>query len=176
MASNVKLDIFIDDNFAEKFEVRTIPLDYARRLPNGEFYELFDDFVSKGKLYSREDISLESLYGKFPLNLLNLYDTEELNNPRIRFIGSGIPMSNAGTPPTGMSVIDFGKGSKYAHEMARTIETVARTGCPIFQHVMIHMTVVTYHRLLLPVSDDGRRITRVLGANAFPTRFREDLV
>ena len=176
MASGIKLDVFIDDDFAERFEVRTIPVAYAERLPNGEYGRLWRDFVAKGKLFQTDDVSLENLFKLFPLQCINLYDTTERGMPRIRFLGAGLKLSNNGRSPSGMPVREFGGGTRYAAEMARTIDTVAACGCPMFQHVMIHLTVHTYHRLLLPITDDGHRVYRVLGASVFPSQFRDEVI
>ena len=77
-----------------------------------------------------------------------------------------------------MPVRDYGKGeqAEYAREMARTIDTVACCGTPLFQHVMTYWNSHAYHRLLLPATSDGRRVTRVLGACVFPSHFRGDLI
>ena len=97
----------------------------------------------------------------------------------MRFFGSALGLANKGIPPKGMPVKDYisgDDGGAYAIEMARSIDTVAATGCPLFQYVMTYWNGHAYHRLLLPVSDDGRRIVRVLGACVFPSDFCSHLV
>ena len=56
------LDVHLpgDDNWDERFEIRSIPIDYAKRLPKREFAKLYGDFVTKGNLYTSLEIQLEA--------------------------------------------------------------------------------------------------------------------
>ena len=159
-----------------RFEVRTIPTRYATCQPSGEYAKLYQAFLAKDAMFGLGDVAIEAIYPLFSVDAVNLYDTAEPGTPRIRFLNSKIGKTNAGIPPKGKPVVEFGNGDAYSREMARSIDTVAACRTPLFQHVMTWWNGHAYYRLLLPVADDSGCVIRVLGAFVYPRKFLDDLL
>ncbi len=136
--------------------------DYAALLAGRPFDIFLDRFRQHGLGW--DDVDPGLLFGTFNPGLTNMYQTQELGNPRLGFFGGANDVWNKGAAESGMPVRGFWSAFSpaLANFVVEQIDRVAMTGQPLLQYVRVEDRRNYYYRLLLPATNGGPSSSKVL--------------